>query len=56
MTEEEKKDHARRIGKEHLQDFEILSVWEDDELPEDATEEEKLEIHEYITKGDVVID
>lgn len=56
MTEEEKKEHARRIGKEHLQDFEFLSVVEDDELPEDVTEEEMLEIHKLITTGECVID
>ena len=48
MTYEEKLAHAKRIGKEHFQDFEFLSVVEDEEL-EDATEEEMLEIHDMIT-------
>lgn len=56
VTEEEKKEHARRIGKSHLQDFEFLSVVEDQELPEDVTEDEMLEIHALITTGEVVVD
>lgn len=56
MTEEEKKEHARRMGKAHLQDFEYLSVMEDFELPEDVTEDEMLEIHSLITTGEVVVD
>lgn len=56
MTEEERKEHARRIGKAHLQDFEFLSVVEADELPEDVTEEDMLEIHALITTGEVVVD
>lgn len=56
MTEDELKDHARRIGKWHLMDFEFLSVVEDDNLPEDVTEEEMLAIHKLITTGDVLID
>jgi hypothetical protein len=56
VTEEERKEHARRIGKSHLQDFEFLSVVEDQELPEDVTEDDMLEIHKYITTGDILID
>jgi hypothetical protein len=56
LTEEEKKDHARRIGKEWLQASEYSNVYEDEELPEDITEDEMQEIHKLITTGDVLID
>ena len=56
MTEEDLKEHAHRIGKEWLQDFEYLSVVEDQDLPEDITEKEMLEIHRLITAGEVVVD
>lgn len=58
VTEEEKKEHARRIGKRHLQDFEFLSVVEDDDLHNfhNVTEAEMLEIHALITTGEVVVD
>jgi hypothetical protein len=56
VTEEEKKDHARRIGKWWLQASEYSNVYEDEELPEDVTEEEIQEIHALIVTGDVLID
>lgn len=56
MTEEEKKEHARRIGKWWLQASEYSNVYEDGELPENITEEEMQEIHGLITVGDVLID
>ena len=56
MTEEEKKEHARRIGKWWLQASEYSNVYEDEELPEDITEEEMQEIHALIVTGDVLID
>jgi hypothetical protein len=56
VTEEEKKDHARRIGKWWLQASEYSNVYEDDELPEDVTEEEMQEIDAMIKTGDVLID
>lgn len=56
VTEEEKKDHARRIGKWWLQASEYSNVYEDEELPADVTEEEMQEIHNLIVTGDVLID
>ena len=56
MTEEQQKEHARRIGKYHLQDLDFLSVVEDQDLPEDVTEDDMLAIHRLITTGDVLID
>lgn len=56
VTEEEKKEHARRIGKWWLQASEYSNVYEDEELPEDITEEEMQEIHALIVTGDVLID
>ena len=55
LTDEELKEHARRIAKDHLQDFEFLSVVEDEDL-EDASEEDLRAIHDLITGGTVTID
>lgn len=56
MTEEQKKEHARRIGKWWLQASDFSNVYEDDELPLEVTEEEMKEIHLLIVQGAVVID
>jgi len=56
LTEEQKKEHARRIGKWWLQASEFSNVYEDDELPLDITEEEMREVHGLIVQGDVLID
>jgi hypothetical protein len=56
VTEEELKEHARRIGKAYLQHFEFLDVVEDEDLPENVTEDEMSEIHKMVTTGEVVVD
>ena len=56
MTEEQQKEHARRIGKWWLQASDFSNVYEDDELPVDVTEEDMKAIHDLIVKGDVLID
>jgi hypothetical protein len=56
VTEEEIKDHARRIGKAWLQASEFSNVYEDYRLPEDVTVDEMQEIHNLIIVGDVLID
>ena len=56
MTEEEMKEHARRIAKDWLQASEYSNVYEDDEIPVEATEDDMLAIHKLIVTADALID
>lgn len=47
MTNEEMWEHAMRIGTDRVQHTNYSDVYEDEDL-EDATEDERLEIHNRI--------
>lgn len=55
MTDEEKREHARRIAKWQLEDCEFCNVYEDEEL-EFALEQDLKDIHKLIIGGTVTID
>lgn len=57
MTEAEKREHALRLAKDWMEDYEFLNVVEDwDLVEEDASEEDLLAIHAMVQKVKVSID
>lgn len=56
MTEEEKRQHALRLAKNHMEGFNYSDIYEDDDL-QDATEDDWQDIWDIITdEAKVTID
>lgn len=51
MTDDQKLEHAIRIAQEVLENVEFSYVYEDGELPEDATEDDWRDIQRLILSG-----
>lgn len=48
MSDQEKLEHALRIAKEALEDIDFSYVYEDEDLPENASEDDWRDIHDII--------